>query len=230
MRHERRFATSYAMAEGLAADLAAGLRADLAGRGRASLVVSGGRTPTRLYERLSRAALDWRRVSMTLADERLVPSDHRQSNARFVRERLLRNRAAAAGFVALWPGSGDPAAGASAALQHLPRPFTRSSWGWARMATPRRCSRMFRGFRARSIPPAPMISSRFRRWTAGRRAFPSPCARYAMPLRLCSSSKVPPSAGPSSNALQPGPLEDLPVRAILRQTRAPVDVYWSAEA
>ena len=61
---------------------------------------------------------------MTLADERLVPPDHRQSNARLVREHLVQDQAAAAGFVALWPGSGDPAAAAAAALQRLPRPFT----------------------------------------------------------------------------------------------------------
>jgi len=29
-------------------------------------------------------------------------------------------------------------------------------------------------------------------------------------------------------ALQPGPPEDLPIRAVLRQNAVPVDVYWSA--
>ena len=29
-------------------------------------------------------------------------------------------------------------------------------------------------------------------------------------------------------ALEPGPIEALPIRAILRQSRVPVEVYWSS--
>ncbi len=56
-------------------------------------------------------ALDvpWSQVCITLVDERCVPSDHPDSNARLVREHLLHERAAAATFAA-WLDGVDPAA------------------------------------------------------------------------------------------------------------------------
>ena len=54
------------LAAGIAADLAAAIEA----RGMASLVVSGGRSPVKLFERLRTLAIDWGRVCVALADER----------------------------------------------------------------------------------------------------------------------------------------------------------------
>jgi 6-phosphogluconolactonase len=48
--------------------------------GSASLVVSGGRSPTALFEQLSSAALDWRRVWIALTDERWTPPTNPDSN------------------------------------------------------------------------------------------------------------------------------------------------------
>jgi 6-phosphogluconolactonase len=69
--------------------------------GKATLVVSGGSTPKPLFEYLSRQPLDWSKVTVTLADERCVPADSEESNARLVRENLLQNLASNARFVAL---------------------------------------------------------------------------------------------------------------------------------
>jgi len=77
------------------------LRAAIAERGEALLVVSGGKTPERYFEALSSMPLDWTRVAITLADERRVPDDSPRSNARLVREALLRNHAAVATFTPL---------------------------------------------------------------------------------------------------------------------------------
>ncbi|MDG1324068.1 MAG: 6-phosphogluconolactonase, partial [Porticoccaceae bacterium] len=46
----------------------------------ASLVVSGGRTPQGFFHLLSQQALDWSKVTVTLADERWVDPDHKDSN------------------------------------------------------------------------------------------------------------------------------------------------------
>ncbi|ABG39497.1 6-phosphogluconolactonase [Paraglaciecola sp. T6c] len=69
--------------------------------GRASLVVSGGRTPKALFNSLSKVELDWNQVDISLADERWVETDDDASNEKMVRRELLQNNAAAANFVGL---------------------------------------------------------------------------------------------------------------------------------
>lgn len=103
----------------LAAWVATQLRAALAARGQATLVVSGGRTPLGFFRRLREATLDWSRVRVTLADERWVPPEHPDSNARLLREALLVGPAAAATFVPLKFDAADPVAGAQLASDAL---------------------------------------------------------------------------------------------------------------
>jgi 6-phosphogluconolactonase len=88
-------------AEALAAAVESRLREGLARNGVASLVLSGGSTPKRLYEILSTKALDWSRVTVVLADERWVDPGLKGSNETFLRETLLQNEAAGATFVGL---------------------------------------------------------------------------------------------------------------------------------
>ncbi|WP_085316402.1 6-phosphogluconolactonase [Derxia lacustris] len=102
------------------------LTAGLGARGRASLVVSGGRTPRGLFTRLSQADLDWSKIDITLADERWVPPDHADSNERSVREALLIGRAAAARFLSPYDGSVTAEEGCAAwraGLASFARPF-----------------------------------------------------------------------------------------------------------
>ncbi len=116
-----------ALAQALAAHVAEALRARIASHGRASLAVSGGRTPARFLEVLSGAPLDWAKVSVTLVDERWVPETSERSNAALVRRHLLRGPAAAATFIPLYTGDPTPEAGLTAAetaLAALPRPLT----------------------------------------------------------------------------------------------------------
>jgi 6-phosphogluconolactonase len=119
------FPDGAALAPAFAQWTASLLEAAIAVRGAALLVVSGGSTPARYFRALSECDIDWSRVSVTLADERRVPDDSPRSNARLVRETLLRNRAAAAQFAPLADSrltEDQELAAASARVARLPLP------------------------------------------------------------------------------------------------------------
>ena len=77
------------------------LRDGIEENGRASLVVSGGRTPADLFNALSKANIEWDKVYITLADERWVDNTDDASNEKMLRAKLLINNAANANFVPL---------------------------------------------------------------------------------------------------------------------------------
>lgn len=95
------FDTPIECATALAKAVAQDLRATLAKQPRATLAVSGGRSPVSFFQILSRADLDWGSVDIILADERIVPTTHADSNTALVRQHLLQNRAAAARWIPL---------------------------------------------------------------------------------------------------------------------------------
>lgn len=86
----------------LAAQVAADLRTAIETKDRASIAVPGGSTPGPFLSALASDTLDWTKVSVTLSDERCVPSDHERSNQRLVTEHLLKGPAEAAEFVPLY--------------------------------------------------------------------------------------------------------------------------------
>lgn len=98
-KHE--FVSKAALNAQLATDVQAILAAAIAQKGIATLVVSGGSTPLAFFGLLSKADIDWSRVTVTLADERCVAATHEDSNEKLVREHLLINKAAPAQFVSL---------------------------------------------------------------------------------------------------------------------------------
>ncbi|MFT5837910.1 MAG: 6-phosphogluconolactonase [Flavobacteriales bacterium] len=77
------------------------LRDGIEENGRASLVVSGGRTPADLFYALSKTNLEWDKVDISLADERWVDNTDDESNEKMLRIKLLINNAANANFVPL---------------------------------------------------------------------------------------------------------------------------------
>ena len=86
------------LADALARKIADRLALAIAARGHATLAVSGGSTPKAMFATLSREAIDWARVTVTLVDERMVPPSDERSNQRLVSLHLLQNHAAAARF------------------------------------------------------------------------------------------------------------------------------------
>jgi len=118
-------------ADGLAVQLAKHvaerLSAAISDNGAASLVVSGGSTPTPFFKALCGQVLPWHLVTITLADERWVDESSADSNAAFVKRCLLQEHAAAAKFVSLYTAQATPDEAVthiSEALAVVPRPFS----------------------------------------------------------------------------------------------------------
>ena len=93
------------------------LRAALAGKGHATLAVPGGTTPGPFLAALSEADLAWKDVRVMPTDERMVSEMSPRSNARLIRETLLKGKAAVAQFVDMYePLIGPRRARVAAAL------------------------------------------------------------------------------------------------------------------
>lgn len=82
-----------ALSEAAAREVARSMRNALARRGLSTLVLAGGGTPRRLYERLAqepyRQRIDWPKVALFWGDERCVPPAHPTSNYRMAADTLL---------------------------------------------------------------------------------------------------------------------------------------------
>lgn len=113
------------LAEALADAVINDLEHALQTRGKALLALSGGNTPKRFMQALSRRSLDWARVTTTLVDERWVPPNHPRSNAYLVQENFLHGKAAATHFVPLYTNAPTPESAlprVSAIISALPLP------------------------------------------------------------------------------------------------------------
>ena len=70
-------------------------------RGRASMAVSGGSTPTPLFKEFSLLSIDWAKVDLTLVDDRWVDAKNSDSNELLVRTHLIKNKATKVNFIPL---------------------------------------------------------------------------------------------------------------------------------
>jgi 6-phosphogluconolactonase len=195
------------------------LQAGVEARGRALLVVSGGTTPKRYFAELAKAAIDWPHVAITLADERRVPDDSPRSNARLLRETLLRERAAAAEFVPLVDSNLSPdeeLAAANARVAALPLPADLVVLG---MGDDGHTASWFPGGDnlERAIDPTtPALALPMR-------APGAPEPRLTLTARIILNARAlalhiegPDKLRTLERALQAGPVEDMPIRAVLR--------------
>ncbi|MEP0357741.1 6-phosphogluconolactonase [Paraglaciecola sp.] len=102
------------------------LRDGIEENGRASLIVSGGRTPAALFEALSKISLAWDLVDISLADERWVDNANEASNEKMLREKLLINNAVNANFFPLKTHHADATEAVqqcASNLQDIHKPF-----------------------------------------------------------------------------------------------------------
>lgn len=212
----------------LAADVAGGLFAALTLRGRASLVVSGGRSPIPFLETLAKAPVDWARVSVTLADERWVPVDSADSNERLVRDHLLQGPAAAATFHGLRVRAPSAHAAADLAWEAIADTALNADELVLGMGEDGHTASLFPGMPGivqamdRIAPP--------RIVTALAPALPRERLSLNLATLLTARQIRLAIAGPAKRALlddilsHPDP-DRWPVAAVLTQTRAPVTIY-----
>ncbi len=204
--------------------------AEAARSSQATLVLSGGSTPAGVYEKLSHAELPWEGVTLTLSDERWVDEDAPDSNARLVRESLLRNRARHARFVGLKTGDPSPEDGVNACQDRL------ATCRWPAAVVLLGMGND--GHTASLFPDDPGLAEGLRADASMRCVAARPAsmtqARMSLSLSCLLDSKLicilvfgEEKKTVLQSALDEGPVEHMPVRGVLKQGKVPVEVYWA---
>ncbi|MEP9385961.1 6-phosphogluconolactonase [Mesorhizobium sp. KR9-304] len=221
------FASRPELAQALAKTIAGKLSAANATRGAGFIAVSGGSTPALLFAELSSAAIDWKKVIVTLIDERLVPATSPRSNAKLVADRLLQGPASAATFVPLYHGTEDgeeAAALARTALGKLPWPLDVAVLGMGGD-----------GHTASFFPDAPNLAELLAA-DAGDLVLPVEAAsagEHRLTLTLGKIAEAGFTAlhieGPDKRQVLDRALagEKLPIRAAMEAASRPVEIFWA---
>jgi 6-phosphogluconolactonase len=199
--------------------------------------LSGGSTPIALYRQLSRQTLPWQSVTVSLVDERWVDEMHPQSNARLVKNSLIQNDARRTHFIGMKTSHADAFAAADSlgsilARQTLPLDLvllgmgldghTASLFPHARgleMALSDQCRQV-----CCAIQPQPDGDQR------------APLARMTLSLNtiLVAHRRILLIHGEAKRqvleeAMAPGAVADMPVRAVLHNTSSLTEVYYAPD-
>ncbi|MGL4447570.1 6-phosphogluconolactonase [Shewanella sp.] len=223
------FDTPSALEEQLASRIASQLQEAVDARGKASLVVSGGSTPLKLFELLSMKSIDWSDVYVTLADERWVDVEDPASNERLVRAHLLQNRAANAKFRGLKNMFSSAEAGvdmAAECLSHFPQPFDVVILGMGNDGHTCSwfpcCAELAEALSTEALCLATHpTTAPHARMTLSKSAILNSRQIY---LHLVGEQKL----SVYRQALEHDDVNAMPIRAVLAQRKTPVDVFWSA--
>ncbi len=223
-----RFDTPEALADAAAAATVSALAAGIAARGRGRLVVTGGRSPGAVYDRLAKADLAWDAVDITLSDERFVPVTDPASNEALVRSRLLTGQAAAARFVPLMRQATSAADAADQAEPEVAAlaPFDMTLLGMGPDGHVASLIPGAEGLEAAMAPGGPRFCLGFDQAIGDP---PRPRITLTLAALLQSQAIIILIAGPEKRRVIERALAgaDLPVRALLTQARVPVWVLWT---
>lgn len=227
-RHD--FADRDELAKALADAVAANINAALIVSGVAAIAVSGGTTPAKFFATLGKHKdVDWTKVYVTLVDERWVDETSDRSNAMLVNEKMLQGPAAVAHFIPLYAGGAEPDDAAVARtnrlLETLPRRYAAVLLG---MGNDGHTASFFPGgdnlFEAiRGEGPAVAI----RAPGAGEPRITQVLRRLVSTDALYLQIEGEEKALTLAKATEDGPIEAMPIRAVLRQQAVPLQVYWA---
>lgn len=224
----RSFADKPTLAKELAEAVADRIREAIGTRGTAAIAVSGGSTPARFFQALGKTKdIDWSKVIVTLVDERWVDETNDRSNALLVNEKMLQGPAAVARFFPLYSGGAEPddaaVARTNALLRELPEQFAAVILG---MGSDGHTASFFPGgdtLDQALSAEGPALAIRAPGAGEPRITFTLPRLLRADGLYLHIEGEE--KADVLDTALGDGPVEDMPIRAVLRSGHA-VSVYW----
>ena len=224
------FANGAELAGKLADKVAETLSAAITVRGSASIAVSGGSTPKAFFQALSSHSIDWGKVTVTLVDERFVPSDNPRSNHLLVQENLLKDKAAAAKFLPLYQAAAsveEAAVIATEKTKAIGHPFDVAILG---MGNDGHTASFFPGgsnLKAALDPNTPRGIITMEAEGAGepRLTFTFSSLQDARLLVLHIEGEG--KKDVLAKAEAPGEETEMPIRAMLRRAASPVEIYWA---
>ncbi|MBE1529508.1 6-phosphogluconolactonase [Sphingopyxis sp. OAS728] len=223
--------TAAEMAAAVAGDIGFIIESAIDARGAAVIALAGGKTPIPIYEKLSSAKLDWRRVTIVPGDERIVPLGDALSNVTALAKYFLPKGArvipVVPNAIADYKSAGRSA---DALMQDLHWPLDLCLLGVGRDG---HAASIFPGpdfdeavngpkeRRALGVMPDPLPSE-------------APVARVTLSLAAITSARALVIAVTGDEkravietAIRQGPASSLPVGRVLAGTELPVDIHWA---
>ena len=217
------------MADAVAGDVGFIVESALDARGSCLLALPGGRTPKPVFERLAKADLNWKKVTIIPTDDRLVPMDDEHSNVRAIAQAFLRAGARVvpiAAEIADYKLAGNSA---DARLQDLPWP---PDLCWLGMGEDGHVASIFAGpdlqdaldapkaRRAVGVMPDPMPSDA-----------PVPRVTLTRAAILSARTILITIAGDDKKelleqAIADGQSSKLPIGRVLAEAEQPIDIHW----
>lgn len=225
-----RFDDGDALAQSLASNVAGRLQAAVDADGAALLAVSGGTTPRLFFRQLSAADIDWKNVTVTLVDERFVAPSSERSNQRLAAMNLLQEKAGPAGFIPFYCEgltAEEAARDADLKIGALARPLDVAVLG---LGTDGHTASWFPGSADLGALTDPDQTSTV--LAAEAPGQPETRLTLTLPPLLRADHVFLHIEGEQKmtvlkEAMNSGPVEELPVRAILRRTARPLQVYFA---
>jgi len=224
------YETQEEMAAAVAGDIGFIVESALDARGSCLLAFPGGRTPKPIFERLAKADLNWKKVTIIPTDDRLVPMDSEQSNVRSIAQAFLRAGARVVPIATEIPDYKLAGNSADARLQDLPWP---PDLVWLGMGEDGHTASLFAGPDLQNALDAPKA-----RRAVG--VMPDPLPEDAPVARVTLTRSAILSArtilititGDRQRELLEGAIEDgqsskLPIGRLLAEVDQPIDIHWA---
>ncbi|MBI2253293.1 MAG: 6-phosphogluconolactonase [Proteobacteria bacterium] len=225
------YADRAALAAAVAARILEDLTAAVAKTGSASLIVPGGTTPVAVFEHLAATPFAWEKVTIIPCDERWVPVEHVDSNEGLIRRHLLKDEAARARVFGLYrptPGPADAAKEVATAFAGIPRPFSSVFLG---MGEDGHFASLFPG--RKETAPALQLDSSADIVVLSEPAKGHPRIGLTLQALIDCSHVLLAVTGAEKRIVLDRAIDNIntntyPITALLRQNRAPIDIFIGA--